>query len=65
MLETVLFYDTGKVAPTRRELNLSDFDTDYGVGVRLGTDSGVLFRLDYAMGGRDGNQVVLSFSNVY
>ena len=65
LLETVLFYDTGKVAPTRRELNFSDFDTYYGVGVRLGTDSGVLFRLDYAMGGRDGNQVVLSFSNVF
>ncbi len=65
LLETVLFYDTGKVAPTRRELNFSDFDTDYGVGVRLGTDGGVLFRLDYAMGGRDGNQMVLSFSNVF
>jgi hypothetical protein len=37
----------------------------YGVGVRLGTDSGVLFRLDYAMGGRDGNQLVLRFSNVF
>ena len=65
LLETVLFYDTGKVASTRRELKFSDFDTDYGVGVRLGTDSGVLFRLDYAMGGRDGNQMVLSFSNVF
>ena len=28
-------------------------------------DSGVLFRLDYALGGRDGNQLVLSFSNVF
>ncbi|TDI26706.1 MAG: hypothetical protein E2P06_01950 [Acidobacteria bacterium] len=65
LLETVLFYDTGKVAANRRELNFSDFDTDYGVGVRVGTDSGVLFRLDYAMGGRDGNQMVLSFSNVF
>ena len=65
LLETVLFYDTGTVASTRRELNFSDFDTDYGAGVRLGTDSGVLFRLDYAMGGRDGNQMVLSFSNVF
>ena len=65
LLETVFFYDTGKVAPNRRALNLSDLDTDYGVGVRVGTASGVLFRLDYAMGSRDGNQVVLSFSNVF
>ena len=33
LLETVLFYDTGKVASNRRALNFSDFDTDYGCRV--------------------------------
>jgi len=65
LLDTVLFYDTGTVAPTRRELDFSDRATDYGVGFRVGTDNGVIFRLDYALGGRAGNQLVLSFSNVF
>ena len=65
LLETVLFYDTGTVASHRRALSASNLNSNYGVGFRVGTDRGVLFRLDYAMGGRDGNQLVLRFSNVF
>ena len=42
-LDAVLFYDTGKVAPTRRELNFQDFESDWGTGFRIGPDTGCSF----------------------
>ena len=64
--ETVLFYDAGKVAPFRRELSFEDFQDNWGTGFRVGTDgSGVFFRVDWAIGGRDGQNVMIKFSNVF
>lgn len=65
-LDAVIFYDAGKVAPVRREINFKDFETNWGTGFRVGTDDGgVVFRVDWALGGRDGQHVMLKFSNAF
>ena len=64
-LDAVLFYDAGKVASNRREINFKDFEANWGTGFRIGTDNGVYFRLDWALGSRDGSQLILKFSNVF
>ena len=42
-LDAVLFYDTGKVASIRREINFKDFESNWGTGFRIGTDSACSF----------------------
>ena len=64
-LDAVLFYDTGKVAPLRRQLNFEDFSSNWGTGFRIGTDRDVFFRVDWAIGGREGQHVMIKFSNVF
>ena len=64
-LDAVLFYDTGKVASIRREINFKDFESNWGTGFRIGTDSGVFFRVDWALGSRDGQHLMFKFSNVF
>ncbi len=64
-LDAVLFYDAGKVASNRQEINFKDFESNWGTGFRIGTDNGVYFRLDWALGSRDGSHLMLKFSNVF
>ena len=51
-------YDAGQVAPNRSALSLRDFERDYGVGLRIGTDLGVFIRLDIAFGSSEGTKNV-------
>ena len=53
-LDGALFYDAGKVADNRSDLNFRDLESDYGIGFRFNTNSGVMFRVDAA--GAAGNE---------
>jgi hypothetical protein len=64
-LDMAFFYDTGKVALRRSELDLKDLEKDYGVGFRFNTDSGVVMRVDAAFGSRDGRHLYITFGGVF
>jgi hypothetical protein len=59
--EGALFYDAGKVALHRSDLNLDNLESDYGIGFRFNTNNGIIFRVDTAVGGREGTKVRISF----
>jgi hypothetical protein len=65
-LDGVVFYDLGQVAPELEAFRLRDFERDYGVGLRLGSNGGVFLRLDVALGG-EGNppRTWLRFGHVF
>lgn len=64
-LDAALFYDTGKVAPRREDLDLSGLERAYGIGFRFGTNLGVFLRIDAGFGSRDGKHFYVKFSNVF
>lgn len=64
-LDFALFYDAGKVAERRGDLNFEDLEKDYGFGFRFGTRRGVFLRIDTAFGSRDGKHLYISFGNVF
>ena len=64
-LDGAIFYDTGQVAPSRSALSLRDFERDYGVGLRIGTNLGVFIRFDVAFGSSEGTKTWLRFSHVF
>jgi outer membrane translocation and assembly module TamA len=59
-LDGAFFYDTGKVAERRSDLDLKDLEHDYGFGFRFNTDNGVIMRADAAFGSRDGKHFYIS-----
>jgi hypothetical protein len=63
--DAALFYDAGKVATSRRDLDFSKLETDYGVGFRFNTDNGVVFRVDAGFGSRDGRHLFIVFGDVF
>lgn len=64
-VDGAVFYDTGQVAPNRSALSLRDFERDYGVGIRIGTNAGVFIRFDVAFGSSEGTKTWLRFSHVF
>ncbi|HXG89534.1 MAG TPA: BamA/TamA family outer membrane protein [Vicinamibacterales bacterium] len=64
-LDAALFYDAGKVALRRRDLNLRDLETDYGFGFRFNTANGVIMRVDAAFGSQDGKHLHIVFGGVF
>ena len=64
-LDGALFYDAGKVASRRADLDFSDLESDYGFGFRFNTDSGVVFRVDAAFGSRDGKHLHIVFGGIF
>ena len=64
-VDGAIFYDTGKVASRREDLNLRDLESDYGIGFRFGTANGVFFRVEAAFGSRDGKHFIFRFNNVF
>jgi len=64
-LDGALFYDAGKVANRRRDLDFSDLERDYGFGFRFNTDNGVVFRVDAAFGSRDGKHLHIVFGGIF
>lgn len=63
--DAALFYDAGKVAGTRRDLNFKRLETDYGIGFRFNTDNGVIFRVDAGFGSSDGRHLFIVFGDVF
>lgn len=64
-LDAALFYDAGKVAMRRSELNFSHLESNYGFGFRFNTDNGVIVRVDTALGSRDGKHLWIVFGGVF
>jgi hypothetical protein len=60
-----LFYEAGKVAAARSDLDFEDLERSYGFGLRLGSRQGVVFRSDIAFGGGEGTRILLRFDNVF
>jgi hypothetical protein len=60
-LDAALFYDAGKVAMRRSELDFNNLESDYGFGFRFNTDRGVVLRVDAAFGSRDGKHLWVVF----
>lgn len=64
-LDFALFYDAGKVALRRSDLDLRQLQDNYGFGFRFGTIQGVFLRLDAAFGSADGPHYYMKFGHVF
>lgn len=64
-LDGALFYDAGKVADRRRDLNFSRLERDYGFGFRFNTDEAIVFRVDAGFGSRDGKHLYIVFGGIF
>ncbi len=64
-LDFALFYDAGKVALRRADLDLRGLETNAGFGFRFGTIQGVFLRLDAAFGSADGPHYYMKFGHVF
>jgi hypothetical protein len=64
-LDGALFYDTGKVAMPRDDLNFKNLEDDYGIGFRFNSDTGVVVRVDAAFGSREGKRLHIVFGGVF
>jgi hypothetical protein len=64
-MDAALFFDAGKVAPRREDLDFHDLETDYGIGFRFGTVNGVFLRIEGAYGSSDGPHFVMRFGHVF
>jgi hypothetical protein len=60
-----LFYDAGKVANRRGDLDFEDLEKDYGIGFRFNTNNGIILRVDAAFGSRDGKHLYIVFGGVF
>jgi outer membrane protein assembly factor BamA len=60
-----LFYDAGKVANTRSDLDFKDLENDYGIGFRFNTDQGIILRVDAGFGSSDGKHLYIVFGGVF
>lgn len=64
-LDGAIFYDTGKVSPTREGLGLRGLESDYGFGFRFGTIEGVFLRVDAAFGSREGKRYFVKMGHEF
>lgn len=65
LVDAALFYDTGTVAPRLSDFAVRNRLSNYGIGLRLGSETRVFARVDLALGGREGMRVFIKFSNVF
>jgi hypothetical protein len=64
-LDVALFYDAGKVAEKRSDLDFSDLERDYGFGFRFNTNAGIILRVDAAFGSKDGKHLYIVWGGVF
>jgi outer membrane translocation and assembly module TamA len=64
-LDAALFYDAGKVAMNRSDLDFKHLESDYGFGFRFNTDNGTILRVDAAFGSRDGKHLWIIFGGTF
>ena len=63
--DAALFYDAGKVALQRSQLDLTRLEGAYGFGFRFNTDNGAILRIDAGFGSRDGKHLYIVFGDVF
>jgi hypothetical protein len=64
-LDVALFYDAGKVAVSRSDLDFQNLESDYGFGFRFNTNEGIVLRVDAAFGSRDGKHLYIVWGGVF
>jgi hypothetical protein len=64
-VDGALFYDAGTVAPSLDAIDLGDLESDYGIGFRFGTATGVFLRIEGAFGSSGGKHFVFRFGHVF
>ena len=64
-MDAALFYDAGKVALHREDLNFRDLEHATGFGFRFNTDNGTILRIDAGFGSRDGKHLYIVFGDVF
>jgi len=64
-LDGALFYDAGKVANRRADLDFTRLERDYGFGFRFNTDEAIMFRVDAGFGSRDGKHLYIVFGGIF
>lgn len=62
--ETAVFYDTGKVAAQRSDLDFNHLKNDYGFGARFHSPLATVLRIDVARS-REGTTLVFATSSVF
>jgi hypothetical protein len=63
--DAALFYDAGKVANTRSDLDFNNLESDYGFGFRFNTNEAIIFRIDAGFGSQDGKHLYIVFGGVF
>lgn len=64
-VDGAIFYDAGKVAARREDLDLRNLESDYGIGFRFGTINGVFLRIEGAFGSSAGAHFIMRFGHVF
>jgi outer membrane protein assembly factor BamA len=64
-VDGAIFYEAGKVAGRREDLDLRDLESDYGIGFRFGTINGVFLRIEGAFGSSAGAHFIMRFGHVF
>lgn len=64
-LDAALFYDAGKVANSRSDLDFSNLESDYGFGFRFNTREAIILRVDAAFGSKDGKHLHIVFGGIF
>ena len=64
-VDGAIFYDAGKVASRLEDLDLSDLESDYGIGFRFGSSNGVFLRVEGAFGSSGGKHFIFRFGHVF
>ena len=60
-VDMALFFDAGKVVALRRDLDLTDLNTSYGIGVRFHAPAATFLRIELARTRDDGMGLIFSF----
>jgi outer membrane protein assembly factor BamA len=63
-LDMAIFGDAGKVFASRREFEIGDMETSYGIGFRFNTVKNVFWRIDIARS-REGTRTFIKFEHVF
>ena len=60
-LDMALFYDAGKTTPERSQLDFTDMNTSYGIGVRFHSPLATVFRFEVAKTRHEGIGLIFAF----
>ena len=63
-LDMAVFGDAGKVFDDRRDFDLSDMETAWGVGARFNSRNGVFLRIDAGFG-NEGHRLFIKFGRTF